>query len=515
MNKINQVLLFSTICSLIFCQISLVDAYSSRSYEDLIQAFMNLEIDHPSLMTHEKVGNTVRNKEITMYKIGNPSGERVVLDGAIHGWENVGSEVLYLYAKWLLTSQDPTAEEILENSYTLIIPALNVDSYNITRKNRNGVDLNRNFATGWERSGSDDPSSEYYHGPSPLSEPENQALIGVFTKYKPKFYVNLHEGGTYYAGCRYGNRTYYSEIVNKVKDFAEERDVNPYYYSGEFGGSGLSISDAANMGIMSFINELHDPHIPDNTETDIFPRFHAIAAVLGLECSVLVDSTPPTTSCSYDGTWHKNDFTIILSANDDLSGTSDTYYRINGGPTRTVNSNGQPSFSTESSNNYLRYWSVDNQGNVETEKIATEIKLDKTPPTIETLSNLTDIWINSTQKIEIHVKASDSLSGIVHITLSYTINDQHNTGYLQMTKNITSGVYSASIPPQTEGTSVRYEITAFDKAGNTITETNTLECGQTIIPEFPTSIILSIFLIMSLLTLNFKKKLISKGKNNN
>ena len=163
----------------------------------------------------------------------------------------------------------------------------------------------------------------------------------------------------------------------------------------------------------------------------------------------------------------------------------------------------------------MRYWSVDNQGNVETEKIATEIKLDKTPPTIETLSNLTDIWINSTQKIEIHVKASDSLSGIVHITLSYTLNDQHNTGYLQMTKNITSGVYSASIPPQTEGTSVRYEITAFDKAGNTITETNTLECGQTIIPEFPTPIILSIFLIMSLLTLNFKKKLISKGKNNN
>jgi len=494
-----------------FCQVSVAEAKSSRTYDELILAFKNLESDYPHLMAHETIGNTVQGREIIMFKIGNPLGERTVFDGAIHAWENVGSEVLYLYARWLLTSADPIAKDILEKSFTLLIPALNIDFYNDTRKNANGVDLSRNFATGWENSGSSDPSSEYYHGPSPLSEPESQALISVFEKYKPRFYVNLHEGGTFYAGSRYGNRTYYSEIIDKVKDFAEERDINPYPYSGEFTGSGFPISDAANMGMMSFILELHNHLIPDNTETDVFPRFLAIAAVLGQECSAIVDSVPPITSCSYDGTWRNDDFTTFLSAYDNLSGISDTYYQINGEPTRTLMEHGQPTFSTEGDNNILRYWSVDNQGNVEDQKTVTEIKLDKTAPTIEIVTNSTDIWINSTQDIKICAKVTDTLSGLSRVTLSYNINNQNNWIYSPMILNSTSGLYEASISPQIEGTLIKYEITALDNAGNKETENNILECGQTSIPEFPASALLTIFLVISLLAIAFKNAIANKN----
>ncbi len=510
MRNIVLVLFLLIISNLMICQILVVDARSNRSYDQLVEAFMNLASDYPELMSYETIGMTVEEREIIMFKIGNPFGEKVLFDGAIHAWENVGSEIIYRYARWLLTSGESMADEILGSTYTLLIPALNIDSYNDTRKNSNGVDLNRNFASRWEYAGSSNPNSEYYRGPFPISEPESQALIGVFEKYKPKFYVNLHEGGTYYAGSTYGNRPYYRELVDKVKDLSDELGVHPYYYQGEFGGSGLAISDAANLGIMSFIIELHDPHNPWDIENVIFPKFRVIAVVLSQESSSnIVDSVPPITSYSYDGLWHSSDFTIFLSAQDYQSGVMDTYYRVNGGSTKTLTNDGQPRIITESFNNVLEYWSVDIQGNEETHKLLTGIKMDKTTPTIEMISNVTDIQVNPNQEVEISVNATDYLSGLESVTLLYDINNQSNWLYLPMAFNSTSGLYEASIPPQQEGTLVRYKIEAYDNTGNKKVENNVLEYVYITIPEFPAPIILAIFLIMPLLVIALKKKILS------
>ena len=38
----------------------------------------------------------------------------------------------------------------------------------------------------------------------------------------------------------------------------------------------------------------------------------------------------------YDGLWHTSNFTITLTATDDLSGVAETYYKINDGPTKTL-----------------------------------------------------------------------------------------------------------------------------------------------------------------------------------
>jgi len=95
------VLFFLIIISLIVGQVFVVYPRSNRSYDDLVEAFMNLAYDYPDLVSYDTIGYTVDEQEILMFKIGNPSGERIVFDGAIHGWENVGSELLYLYAKWL------------------------------------------------------------------------------------------------------------------------------------------------------------------------------------------------------------------------------------------------------------------------------------------------------------------------------------------------------------------------------------------------------------------------------
>ena len=158
-----------------------------REYEEIMTDFMGLVNDYPEMIDFVEVGKTVENNPIIMFKIGNSSNPKVLYTGAIHGWETQGSEILYIYAKWLLTSNSIHAIFTLKNTQTLLIPAVNIDNYNYDRENKNEVDLNRNFVTNWHYAGSSDPESEWYRGPYPLSEPESRALIEVFREYKPKY----------------------------------------------------------------------------------------------------------------------------------------------------------------------------------------------------------------------------------------------------------------------------------------------------------------------------------------
>ncbi|MGQ9551913.1 MAG: PKD domain-containing protein, partial [Candidatus Bathycorpusculaceae bacterium] len=174
--------------------------------------------------------------------------------------------------------------------------------------------------------------------------------------------------------------TYYRVLVEKIGSLSRELGVTPFRYAGEFKGTGLAISDAAQAGITSFLIELTDRAVPSSEiEAVILPRFKPVAAVLSLENPT--DTLPPTTLEDYDDLWHNEDFAIILTATDDASGVFETYYRINDGPVNNVSVNGQPHITTEGANNTLEYWSLDKAGNEELpHRILTGIKLDKTPP---------------------------------------------------------------------------------------------------------------------------------------
>jgi len=78
---------------------------------------------------------------------------------------------------------------------------------------------------------------------------------------------------------------------------------------------------------------------------------------------------------------------------------------------------------------------------------------------------------------------------------------------LLMTFNSTTGLYEATIPGQPADTLVRYEITAYDNAGNHRVEDNS---GQyyvyTVIPEFPSTIILLLFIIATLAAIVYRRK---------
>ena len=128
------------------------------------------------------------------------------------------------------------------------------------------------------------------------------------------------------------------------------------------------------------------------------------------------DSEAPVTVDDYDDSWRILDFRINLSATDDLSGVAETYYKVNGGSTKTVAVNGQPPITEEGANNTLEYWSVDVAGNEETHRFLTGIKLDKTAPTGSVIINNED---NSTASpsVILALSANDS-SGVAQMRFS-------------------------------------------------------------------------------------------------
>ena len=266
--------------------ISKAEGGTYRYYDTFMKAFTDLAKQYPTMISYRTVGKTVENRSIIMFTIGNPDGGKILFDGAIHGEESLGGELLYSYAKWLVTSNAPLANEILAGTCTLIIPALDADEYNIVRTNAHHVDLNRNFATNWQYSGSSDPNDWYYHGPSPLSEPESQAIIRIFQTYKPKFYVNVHRGGSVLYENHYGNGTYYTLLSRKMTELSNSLKVTPYPHT-TMSGPGFAMTDAAVRGITSYLFEVMDWTTDlslSQIDSILLPKFLSVAAVLSQEC---------------------------------------------------------------------------------------------------------------------------------------------------------------------------------------------------------------------------------------
>lgn len=241
----------------------------------VIDDFLSLEAKYPRLVSHEIIGVSWEGRDIYLFKIGNPHGGRVLLNGTTHGGEWTGTEVYCLYTHWLLENKEPgISDRILQGNYTLIVPSLNVDGYDRkTRDNRNPsgtVNLNRNFPKSWRtdcpilgtpdpttgacpsgqvkignycyNSGcgcgwDDTPGSGSYRGVSAGSEPETQALLGALLKWKPKFLVDYHTWDPGREFCRPSERAgmtavdkaYHDAVYQKVLALAQQRGVSSNY----------------------------------------------------------------------------------------------------------------------------------------------------------------------------------------------------------------------------------------------------------------------------------------------
>jgi hypothetical protein len=111
------------------------------------------------------------------------------------------------------------------------------------------------------------------------------------------------------------------------------------------------------------------------------------------------------------------------------------------------------------------------------------------------------------QNVTVSVNITDAESGVKNATLHYNINNTATWIGVVMSYNSTSDLYYATIHGQSEETFVKYKIVAYDNAENMAVEDN---AGQyyayTVIPEFPSSLILLLVLFLSVLAVVLIKR---------
>ena len=123
----------------------------------------------------------------------------------------------------------------------------------------------------------------------------------------------------------------------------------------------------------------------------------------------------PTVANDYVNGWHTSDITINLTPD---YAVNETFYSINGGTNFNVTANGDPTITTEGSNNTLEYWSIWNvygSGLNELPHVTvTGIQLDKTPPT----GSITTPSVTENPIITLTLSATDASTGIAQMRFS-------------------------------------------------------------------------------------------------
>lgn len=145
------------------------------------------------------LGESVRGTPLVARSFGDHSSpRRVLVVGSIHGDETAGHRVVAR-----LTGR---RGDRLNGVELWTLETANPDGVAAgSRGNARGVDLNRNFPWSWRQI---PPSSGYYSGPSPASEPETRAMRRFLRKLKPEITIWYHQpfGNTLIPCDRRGRR---------------------------------------------------------------------------------------------------------------------------------------------------------------------------------------------------------------------------------------------------------------------------------------------------------------------
>ncbi len=200
--------------------------------------------------------------------------------------------------------------------------------------------------------------------------------------------------------------------------------------------------------------------------------------------SVKLDMSPPSTTDDADGLWHNGNVTVKLSAVDSLSGVNTTYNKVTSVPLSMVASlvswfggimgfaegysKGENATLSNEGIYTISYFSIDNVGNNESEKISRQVKIDKTLPAIAVAVPQNRTY-SQYESITLDFSAQDALSGIKAVNASIDGIKQVSRGEV-----IDMGVLGA-------GGHVFYSV-AEDNAGNLNSQTVPFSVTGTVLP---------------------------------
>ena len=154
--------------------------------------------------TLRTIGTSKNGRAINAYIFGS-GGRTVLYTGQIHGNEYSARNLMNAWVDEI----EANPQNIPENTQLVVIPTINPDgSAAGTRTNANNVDLNRNFDVSDWKSDIQTVNGQPFAGgggPTPMSEPETQAIANYTRQLAPTLTMSYHAAAAYVIGNTCGD----------------------------------------------------------------------------------------------------------------------------------------------------------------------------------------------------------------------------------------------------------------------------------------------------------------------
>jgi len=177
-----------------------------RNLEEIGTRMRTLALARPDLAALHVIGGSFEGRPILALQIG--KGTPMMINGTQHAREWIATMVTTCVADRLVREydRDPRVKAFVDSTELWVVPVVNPDGYQYSwasdrywrknRRDRHGVDLNRNFGVAWGGSGaSKNKRSETYRGEYAFSEPETQAVRDLVKRERIAAHVDFHAFG--------------------------------------------------------------------------------------------------------------------------------------------------------------------------------------------------------------------------------------------------------------------------------------------------------------------------------
>ncbi len=242
------------------------------TYQEMQYDLAELAVKYKGYISCVPMGTSLDSRTIWEIVIGNPKASNAIfIEAAVHGREWMNSWMLMKQVECILQNwKKPVAEgvllgDIFEECAVYIIPMVNPDGVTISqcgieaiqnpmlkenlykmkgaskpsrwKANAAGVDINRNFITGWGNCILENNfASEGFGGLYPFSEPETMALATAFMQRKFDIAVSYHS----MEGAIYWNLGQNEELLyNTAKLAIEVNQITGYSFGNQSSINGL------------------------------------------------------------------------------------------------------------------------------------------------------------------------------------------------------------------------------------------------------------------------------------
>jgi len=179
-----------------------------RDYRAITDHLRDLAQLAPDRVTMHGIGSSLDSRTIWALRIGPRTGTPMLVNGTQHAREWISAMVTTCVADRLVRDydSDPQIRAFVDSTVLWVVPVVNPDGYQYTwstdrywrknRRERHGVDLNRNFSVAWGGSGSsNNRRSETYRGEGAFSEPETAAIRDLGKRERFALHLDLHAYG--------------------------------------------------------------------------------------------------------------------------------------------------------------------------------------------------------------------------------------------------------------------------------------------------------------------------------